>query len=459
MSSVKQKPKAIECRFAVYAKSNVQGDYSDMHLIKEQVHNEDGTITPNIRQVVDYQRSFYVTKKGKQTYQDKREWCDLEDVSEFKSTQTQLGIAVAKALGKGWFKGSLRDLSDSPYLYGSDILSTSLIKQSYADKWDVITAYSNAVFDTETDVIHGTGQITMATVSFKDRVFTAVQKSFVKGYANPVERIKQLAEKYIGPQLKERNITLEISIVDNEIDVVKQSMAKAHAWMPDFLSVWNLAFDMDKIIDACTRAGVLPESILCDPSVPDKYRSFRFKKGAPKKTTASGKVMNYKPAQRWHTVFCPSSFYWVDAMGIYKQVRTGQPEETSYGLDAMLKKNLKNITKLKFEEADKYTGLEWHQFMQTNYPLEYVVYNMFDCISMEMLDEKTLDVQLSFPMQAGCTDFQHFNSQPKRTVNALHFFCLKNKQVIGSTASEMTNEFDESTTDLSGWIDLSLNIL
>lgn len=446
-------PTAIECRFAVYSKSNADQDYRDLHLIKENVHHADGTTTPNVKLEIDYKRPFWVTKKGLQNHKDKKEWTPKENLHEFQSTQSQLANSVARALGKSWMKNpNLRDLADSPYLYGTDILSTSVIKQSYRDKWDVQTPYSVAVYDTETDVIWGHGQIMMATVSFKDRVFTAVQKSFVAGYPNPIEKIHNLAKEHIGEFIKDRNITLDIVIVDTEIDVVKATINKCHEWKPDLLSVWNLAFDMDKIIEACERAGLDPADLMSDPVVPREFRSFRFKKGPAKKVTASGRVMNFKPAQRWHTVFCPSSFYWVDAMGIFRQVRITAPEEPSYALDYILSQKLKGVRKLKFKEADHLQGLEWHKFMQAHYPLEYVVYNIFDCVSMEILDEKTLDVCLSFPMFAGCTDFQHFNSQPKRAVNELHFFVQEHNQVIGSTSAEMSNEMDLETASLDGWI-------
>lgn len=445
-------PKAIECRFVSYNKSNEPGDHSDMHFIKEQVHTSDGAVVPNTRMVIDYQRPFYVTKKGLQNHQDRKEWEDVMNLNKFMTTQTNLTYAVAKALGKPWHRGTLRDLEGSQYVYGADILSTCLIKQSYADKWSTFTPYSYAAFDTETCMFSPEGDILMATISFKKKVFTAVQKRFVQNYVDVENQVKLLAEKYIGETLKARNITLEIMVVDTEIDVIKQTINKAHEWKPDFLSVWNIAFDMDKIIAACKRAGIEPEDILSDPSVPQKYRSFNFKKGAAKKTTASGRVMNFKPSQRWHTVFCPASFYWVDAMCVYRQVRTGAPEEPSYALDDLLKKNLKNVTKLKFEKANHVTKADWHKFMQTNYPLEYIVYNQFDCISMEILDEKTLDICMSFPMQAGASDFQNFNSQPRRSANDLHFFCLKHEKVVGSTAQEMTDDFDTETVDLKDWI-------
>lgn len=443
---------ARECRHATYCKSTEESDYSDYHFIKEIVHYADGTSEPATRGVLNYKRPFYVTKKGMQNHEQKKEWEHLENVNEFKSTQTNLGISIAKALGTPWAKGGVKVLSASPFLYGTDISSTAMIKQSYADRWDKRTKYSMAVFDTETDVLHGTKEILMATVSYKTKLITVIQKSFLSGQSNPIERIHKLANELLYKYITERNITLEVRIVDSEIEVVKQTIQQAHEWMPDFLAVWNIEFDMTKVMDACERAGVDIASVMSDPSVPQKYQTFKFKKGPAKKVTASGQVIPIKPAARWHAVIAPASFSWIDAMCSYRHIRNGEAEETSYSLDNILTKQLK-LTKLKFEQAKEYTGLKWHQFMQEQYPLEYVVYNMFDCISMEVLDEKTNDLSISLPMFSGCSDYENFKSQPKRTSDKLHYFCLRNKRVVGSVSKEMSTDMDDVTVNLDGWID------
>ena len=443
------KVKSIECRFAVYSKSNKS--QHDIHLVKEQITYADGTRKPNTRIVHDYKREVYVTNKGNRNHKEFKEWEDKSKLIKYETTQTNIISTLARALDQPFYRGSLRDLCTSPFIYGADLLSTSAIKQSYMDKWDTITPYSNAVFDTETDMIHGTGAIMMATLSFKERVVTVIQKRFLDGQSNVLPRLQKLADKYIGEILEQRKVKIDFVIVDTEIEIIKVCMARAHEWSPDFVSVWNLEFDMDKIIEACDRAGVAIEDVLSDPKVPKEYRNFKFKKGAAKKVMASGKVLNYKPSQRWHTVFCPSSFYWIDAMCAYRQVRTGAPEETSYDLDYLLKKN-KLGGKLKFEAADAYEKGEWHTFMQMHYPLEYVIYNIYDCIGMELLDEKTLDLQLSLPMFAGCTDFQHFSSLPKKAMNDLHYFIRDYNKVPGTTAAEMATEEDSDVIDVKGII-------
>jgi hypothetical protein len=134
-------------------------------------------------------------------------------------------------------------------------------------------------------------------------------------------------------------------------------------------------------------------------------------------------------------------------------VRIGKQEEQSYSLDFILNKNL-GIRKLKFEEADHVEKLKWHELMQQSYKVEYIIYNRFDCISIEVLDEKTLDLKATLPTFAGCSDFSIFASQPKRAQDKLHWYILKNKRkVMGTAGSDIAEDVDESF-DLKGWIKL-----
>lgn len=446
------KPVAYECRFAFHAPSST--DNSDLHLVKEIQHFADGTSKPFVRFIKNYKRPFYITKKGAQNHKSKKEFEFVDNLIRYESTQVDLRDSVARALNMQWSRGTLRDLQTSPYVYGTDITSTALIKQSYLNKYpETITPFTVACFDTETNVFSKEGEILMATLSFKTKVCTVIDKKFVKGYANPIERLQELATVYLGDVIAKRGIVMEFILVDSEIDIIRTIFARAHEWQPDFLAIWNILFDVEKVLAACERAGVNPADIFNDPKVPPQYRNFNFKIGPAKKITASGRIMNFKPAQRWHTVFSPASFYLVDAMCAYRQVRQGNAEEISYSLDYILKKHLKR-GKLKFHEADSYTGLKWHEVMQQNHPLEYIIYNQYDCIGMEELEEKTMDLQFSMPMFAGCSDFQHFSSQPRRTCDRLDGYVksLTPPRVMASTSGEIREDFDDETVSLSEWI-------
>jgi hypothetical protein len=127
-------------------------------------------------------------------------------------------------------------------------------------------------------------------------------------------------------------------------------------------------------------------------------------------------------------------------MCAYKYIRLAKQKEQSYSLDSILNKEL-GIRKLKFKEADGYTGLQWHQVMQRDYKLEYIVYNMFDCISMLELDEKTKDLGYTLPTYAGLSDFSIFNSQPKRIGVSYYFHLLKKENhILGTVGSAESEE-------------------
>ena len=465
MSAIKK-----ECKFAVHIPTN-HPDKPDIHLIKEAVHHPDGTITPNLRFIKDYQRPYYITLPAHRNHQEKKEFENIDHLAGFKSTQSQLRYNLAKALGKQWSKESLKELSASPYVYATDISSTTFIKHEYRIQYpDTQSAYTVATFDVETDVVNGTNQIIMASTVFKNQVVVSICNHFVIGLADPILQIKQTVRKYLAEYVDRLQLEIHVYLVDQPYDAVHACFKHIHDWKPDFLAIWNMDFDIPKIEDACKQAGVNPKHLFSDPAVPKDYRYYRYLQGKKKKVTASGKVMPIPPSSQWHVVEAPSSFFVVDAMCVYRILRLAKPEEPSYSLDSILNKELK-ITKLKFKEADHLKGLKWHQFMQTMYKLEYIVYNIFDSLSMLELDEKTLDLKYTMPSFAGVTDFANFKSQPKRISDALYFFLLERDKVLAAVGRikdaipedvELAEDHiddeskddseDLSTLGLKGWI-------
>jgi len=440
-----------ECRFAIYVPPPNYGE-PDMHLVKEIRHMSDGTTVPHVALIKDFKRPFWTSKKGQREYKQKKEWEIIDYLVEGASTQSTLVDNIAKAMQMPWYKGNLRGLCTSPYIYGADILSTAIIKKTYQEKYQITpTKYSMAVFDTETDVLNGTGDVIMATLTYKGVVFTAVVKSFLEGIVDVHSRVEVMMDKYLGEYVVKRNLKSELVIVDTAFDACKACLDVAHRLKPDWLAIWNLDFDINKIIQACDKVGADPAWIMSDPSVPRQYQYFKYVKGPNQKVTASGLTTPIKPAAQWHTVYCPASFYVIDAMCAFKHIRVGQPEMQSYSLDYILNSQL-GIRKLKFKEADQYTGLKWHEYMQTYHKLEYIIYNRFDCISIEELDEKTSDLSLTLPLFSGFSDFANFKSQPRRTVDNLHYYCLSKGMVIGTTGKETAIEMDEDTVGLDGWI-------
>lgn len=449
---LKNSEAGLECRFATYVRPPERG-MPDMHLVKERVHLKDGTTVPNIKMVYNYERPYWVAHKGARNFTQPREWIDKNCVNEFYSTQSDLQFRVARSVDKPYFKGGMRDLAaETPYLFGIDIKSTAIIKNDYLTTYpDLKTEFTVGVFDTEVDVVHGTNEIIMATFSFGEQCFTAVKRSFMDGVNSPVREVQDKTKLYLDKYINDRNIKFTLMIVDSEIELLVETFKVIHAAQPDFLAIWNIKYDIGKIEEACARADYPIEQLMSDPLVPPEYRSYKFILGPNQKKTASGLVMPIKPAAQWHTVKCPASFYVIDSMCAYKHTRMGEQEKKSYSLDAILGEEL-NLGKLKFESANHLSGLAWHQFMQKYHPVEYLVYNRFDCIGMELLEEKIKDLKVVLPQFSGTSDFEDFKSQPRRKMDALHWFVQKHDKVMGCTSPALVSELDDMILDRKDWI-------
>ena len=446
----KKEIKSVECRFVIHAFSSTT--YDDAHFVKEHITFTDGTSEPNFRFIPKFKRPYWITKKGCRNHTQKKEYESIDKLIKYESTQRGLSFSIAKSLETPWVDKGLRKVCRSPYVYGADIGSTAIIKKMYQTKYpDANSFYSVAVYDTETDMVNGTEEIIMATLSYKDKVLTVINKSFLTGYADVENRLQKLLIKYLGKYVEDRKIKWEIKLVDREADVVVECFVRAHSLKPDFVAIWNMNFDIPKSIKALEKANIDPKNVFSDPSVPDQYKNFEYKKGIVKKVAASGKESSKAEYDQWHTVFCPSSFYLIDAMCVYYQIRSQNTKEQSYGLSAILEKHL-GVRKLNFKEAEHIDKAEWHQFMQSKYPLEYVIYNVFDCVGMEVLDESISDLSLTLPMFSGCSDFKDFASQPKKLADNFHYHCLNNGYVYGTTSDEMVSELDSKVLSLSGWV-------
>lgn len=460
MTTKKQSEEILgyECRHVVFCPPPEPGG-RDLHVIKEIIHYKDGTSKPNLRFVYDYKRPVWVTKEGFRNHEQKKEWEKIERLNVYQTTQTNLVRTAARALGQPFFRGSLKQLAQSPYLYGADILSTAIIKRSYQDKFpELNTPYKMATFDIETNVTaprdtREYGSVLMATTTLGSKVVTVIDKAAVAGHINIEAEIRKINDRYLKQLDEEREIDWDIRFVDGEVAVVTECLRQVHAWEPDFLAIWNINFDIPHVAQRLKLNGVDPKDVFSDPRVPEEYRYFNYVEGPSQKVTDSGKMMPMKPAERWHTLYVPASFYVIDAMCTYYHIRNQMPKEQSYSLDAILGKELEK-GKLYMEGLTNVSAgtLEWHQVMQGQFPLHYVVYNKYDCVGMQELDEKINDLSLTIAMFSGCSDFRHFRSQPRRMADDLHYFCLQNGLVMATTAKEMKTEFDAMTPSNSGWI-------
>lgn len=451
MTTEEKKVVGKECRFAIHIPTKSH-DVPDMHLVKEILHYEDGTTKPNVAFIRDQQRPYAVTKTSARNHEQKKESERLDNLVIHQCTQSELTKRVARALGNPYDPRPLNKLAASPYLYGTDISSTSVIKHNYTKTWPAFnTPYSVSHLDIETDMLHGTEDPIMISVMFGKKLFFSVVGSFVEGYTDVEGQYRACVKKYIQEYIDKHEIEIEFYLAPDCVTMLREAIGRLHQWLPDFVAVWNIGFDVPRMLKTLEKYNVNAEEVFCHPGLKEGRRFLKYREGSTKKITASGQFKPKKPSEQWHSLINSAGFWFIDQMSSYRFVRQGAQELAEYSLDFVLQEVL-GIRKLKFEEAEGYFKGEWHKFMQKNYPFEYMVYNNFDSISCHELELKTQDLGLSVPIRTGISDFTRFDSQTKRFSDKYHYFLLDKKgEMVGTIPpKENARPGDEEHVDYIG---------
>lgn len=488
-----------EPRHIIYSEAR-DGSRNDCLTIKENIHLEDGTYVPSVRIVPNLKRSFFLTKPGLRTHKDKLEYEDVANLNRFRCTEIDLVNRIYAAEGRIPPKrNDLRMASENPYLYGTDIRTPVLYKKAMMDEFAKTKAseqkYNVAAMDSETDMINGTERIIMLSVTFGTKCFLAVDRKYIQRLDGFKERVREKSVKLIhdvvrkeeeklkgmlerDPEVKgkrtrhqkklvdilkvrfpddwdplgKKGLQIEIKIVDNDFECTKSCVDKLHEWKPDFVVFWNMVFDVEKMILSFDNSpGLTQEDVFSDPAVPPLFRRAYWKKGANAKKTASGKYQPLHWAEQWHTYFTTSSFYFIDSGCTFRKIRVAKGIEPSYKLDYITNKYV-GVGKLKFAPAAHKKEGDWHIFMQREYIEEYCVYNIFDNVILELLDEITLDVSTTLPFNCEYSEFSTYPSQPKRTCDQLYFELLEQNRIIATSPGDMTDELDKYVVDMDNWI-------
>jgi len=420
----------------------------DVHIVRERIHDiKNNTKEDNIRIVKNYKRPFWITKPVFRNYKDKKESEDLDKVDMFKSTESRLGENIAPRLGNRYV--GIKDLNilrSSPYLYGIDVDSRTFLKYQYMKKYNANSPYRVAAFDIEVDVL--TNKIIVASLAGNGKLYTYYLTDLVKGIYDHKEKLKRLYDKYI-PEHNLGEIEVEYQVFNDEIKLLKAIFKRANELGVDFVAIWNMNYDIPTILDKLEERRVDPVEIFHYDKIPKKYAYFKYRPGKTQKVTESGRVIPINPEEQWHTVKSTTNYYFIDAMSSYRYVRVGgKTVSGGFSLDNILEKE-GVAKKLKFDESGGIKGVEWHIHMVEKRPLHYIIYNQWDVLSMLVLDKKTKDLEVSVPLLSGISHFDIFNSGPKKIIDALEFFYLDKKKVLGVKPRQVD---EDKLLDLSGWI-------
>lgn len=422
---------------------------NDGFFVRETQYHDDGRVLFVPKWLPNLPVDAYITQKTKRKHRQKKEFEHLDNLVKVSSTPARLDSAIAKPL-------AIRNanyISASPYVYGYSICPTAKLKYKYHLKYPKArtTHKRVAAFDIETSMADGS--IIISGFSFKNIAVIGIVRSFVSKLAFTDEDRERMTrdalEAQLGDVLRKRNIKVELVWCDTPAQTFLACIKRMHELQPDFISVWNIAFDLPVCIKALKDEGYDLGDVFSDPVVPREYRHCEYVAGDTTKIK-NGKPMSLHPADVWNYMDAPSGFMWIDSMFIYRNLRLAAGMETSYKLDHILTKVLGH-GKLKCDVPGD-GGEQWHITMQKDHPFEYIAYNLYDCIGLEELDEVTQDLSVSLPIFCGFMPIETYHRSTARTENKLYFHALAKDQVIGCVGFKSADEFEERLPARTDWI-------
>lgn len=477
--------KSFECKHVVYTED---GQGNDLLTVKEYIHTHDGRSFPNVRRIHNYKRDFWVTLPHYQNHKDKKEWEEARFLQKHTINQAKLREQIVLVTGQGRFNSTMQHLARNQYLYGADIGTPALLKNFYQEKWkDSFTPNRICVMDTETDTLAMDDTIILCTITMRDKVYVTARRDWVESLGpigdleetvrreafkerpyTPDELERMERDKVAGKKvdkpfrlaeiLRDRNVTIEVGVFNTDTEMVVSCIERLHVWQPDFVTFWNMDFDMSRIEEALIyRGGFSNEDmadLFSDPSVPKQFRKYNYRRDNPLKRKDDGSFENKASYDMWHTLETPASFYFIDSMCTYRRIRLAAGKLPSYGLDAVMKLHLnmgKMYDKLPGITAKEST-LTWHMEMQQHQKIAYILYNIFDCIGVELLDEKILDLNTQVSMLSKSSEYRIFHSNPRKTADALHFHVQRYGYIVGTCSDRMEDELDALLPGKENWI-------
>lgn len=430
-------------------------DGTDAVIVKVHMHEPDGTVVPKLKLEDKLIRPYWLTKPQCRNHEFKKEWELVKNLDRYDVPNYRLEDELSNSLNGPTYGRSRRrgltDLCSSPYVYGADMHIECLLKKKYqvefAKSGKSITKTTSGFLDIETDMFDGKGHTpNIISVTHENKVYTAIlDKFFVMPNGDGtfrrgnLEEFKILAKETLdhhilelltehtkkhkkSPLLKRLAASpfeYEYYIGETPLSLIQWIFSKIHENKTDFIGIWNLDFDIPKIMNEIKNSGARWEDIFCPPELPKKYRYVKYARDEKEAADI------YK---KWHWLHATSYSQFIDSMCLYRILRTVKGIETGgMSLDNVLKGNDLG-GKLTFKDDDPATddmsGADWHRHMQRNEAYKYIMYNQFDVISIQLMEWKNDDLG-SMNVLGGISRLCKWTRQTRKVSDALYFDALE----------------------------------
>lgn len=410
----------------------------DAVVVKEKIKYNNGEIKPNLRIIKNPKRSFYITKPRYRTHKYKKEFEHISKLDKYTCYNFELVPKLRSILKEYGRSKYLNRLLNNPYVYGADIDIEALIKMKYMDmnEGKEMLPITTGFFDIETSTLDDT--IILISFIHENHVYTAFLEKMMFQY-NPktqkmepftLEDIKQKIKSKLIPYIKDFVLSLDLPKektsfkfklypAKNERDLILWIFDKIHQEKTDFVGIWNMNFDIPKVIQACRRNDISVVDIFTHPSLPLEYRTASYFED-------KSKVDHF--TLKWHWLYNTGHTKFIDSMSLYSILRKTSGYESSYKLDYILEKNI-GLKKLPLGEEQS------HTIMQGKYFLDYIVYNIFDAIGPQLMEWINNDIQQMY-VRSGVNPLHHFSRMTKYLTHEHYYFYKKIGYIIGSVGAD-----------------------
>lgn len=420
-------------------------------IVKEEICKTDdnGNVTwePNLKIYPDPERTFFVTMPQFRNHQFKKEFEDKSKLETFRSHDSELRYKISVALGLNPWKTkykSIRELCASPYIYGADIDTETLVKQAYLKRQPQgkSAEYTAGAFDIETEVV-GEKRINVITFIHEREIYTVALKAFCKEYLPDVDRFRDASKEdclkviqdTIGANLTEYKFNLQFEVVDDELELIKWIFARIHECKTDIIGIWNMNFDIPKVLSRIEALGGNAAEIMCPPDLPSRYRYCRYFEDSQKAEHI---------ADKWHWLSCTGYSQFIDSMCLYARLRKVDGRDISYTLDYISTKEL-GQGKLHFGNITNHRHAQKYDF------LRYIAYNINDVLIMQLMEFKNHDIASMIGL-SDCSLLKNFSKQTIMVRDSDYVYAQENNHIPAAAGPTSFTKWDSEMPKAGGTV-------
>ena len=427
-------------------------------IVNEKVATiqDDGTISysNHLNTIVNPKKSYFIhQQKYHELYNYKIEYVPRDQCDEYICYNKDLEQEIknhCNELGMSYTPRhlSMRELCQSPYLYGADIDIEVLTKIAYLRKTrdsGILPPLTFGALDLEVSVL-GDGKINLASFCYDGVVYCAILDEFLfkttdeidsaghpKRAKATLDDIKETVQKEISDYLERFHLKVVYYVASNEMDLIAWTFKNIHECKPDFIGAWNMPYDVPKLIERITENHGDPADYFCHPDVPAMFKKCNYR-------ADTSQVEHFTDSWDWFN--CPGYTQWIDSMRLYSRLRKVKGREPSYRLGFI---SMKEIQHGKLDLPGTHHDNQLYNF------LYYTAYNIVDAANVWLMEQQNGDVS-SMCMLVGNSLLRDFSKQTVMLKNDFYEYCEDRGMVAGTVGTTMGTPYDDMLGKAGGTV-------